>query len=273
MHMFLSSLAMAPDPSDPFVFASIHLLLHKQQQQQRTGKPSRSRSSSHSRLLPTSSASGGYGGNSRRHYKRKSRSRSNSKLPLHYLKPGALAQLRDAQRSARVSSSACSSKKKKRTDSSVDEMNDEEEDAGAAQRRSEDLGPHQSQVPAIASMTPGPSLRMFGPLCPQRKKLLAPKTPLPPLMVATTVAAPITPVNSSSLLPHDSGGESLLESLPLELLVSLPYLLICTYSLSSGNIIIRCQCKVLGGGLGNRPFPLGFEQLTCCFVTSLSIGD
>eukprot|EP00250_Pteridium_aquilinum_P033814 c6369_g1_i1 orf=346-1122(+) len=220
-------MAMAPDSSDPVVFASIHLLLQKQQQQ-RLGKSFRSRSSSHSKLLPISSSGmGGYGGSNRRHYKRKSRSCSNSKLPQNYLKPGALAQLRDAQRSARVSSSVCSSKKKKRTESSVDEVNDDDEAAGAGQMglpqgdavRSETMRPHQTQGPVVASMTPGPSHRMFGPLCPQRKKLLAPKTPLLPSLTTGTIAAPITPVHSSPPVLPDSRGESLLESIPLELLV------------------------------------------------------
>ncbi|MCO5599618.1 hypothetical protein L7F22_053724 [Adiantum nelumboides] len=211
---------MAPDPSDPFVFASIHLLLHKQQHQ-RTGRPSRSRSSSQSKLLPSTSS----GASSRRHHKRRSKRRNRSKLPLHYLKPGALAQLRDAQRSARVSSSLICSARKKRIASTLDEVNDAEEDAGTVnlatnretQARDNTLESRNAQVNA---MTPGPPARLFGPLCPQRKKLLAPKTPLPPsLGTIAAITAPITPVNSSPPLSPDVEGESLLESLPLELLV------------------------------------------------------
>ncbi|KAI5073466.1 hypothetical protein GOP47_0011479 [Adiantum capillus-veneris] len=214
---------MAPDPSDPFVFASIHLLLHKQQKQ-RVGRPSRSRPSSHSKLLPSTSS----GASSRRHHKRKSRSRISSKMPLHYLKPGALAQLRDAQRSARVSSSLVCATKKKRIASSINEAIDEEVDAGTVQLgvnpevqgRDGTLESRNTQISAVSSMTPGPPVRLFGPLCPQRKKLLAPKTPLPPTVPSVAaISAPITPVNSSPPLNSDPEGESLLESLPLELLV------------------------------------------------------
>lgn len=223
--MLVSSAAMAPDPSDPFVFASIHLLLHNQQQQ--TGKPSRPRSSGLSKIFPSSSFSAG--GNSRRHHKRKSRSRSNSKIPLHYLKPGALAQLRDAQRSARSSSSssACCAKKKKRVENFVHEDNDAEaateaEPArlargGAARGDGVGFPTPQGQVPAMAAMTPGPAVRVFGPLCPQRKKLLAPKTPLLPSIAAAPI--PVTPASATPQPPPNSGDESLLESLPLELLV------------------------------------------------------
>ncbi|KAH7446797.1 hypothetical protein KP509_01G076500 [Ceratopteris richardii] len=213
---------MAPDPSDPFVFASIHLLLHKQPHP-RSGRSSRSRLSGNSKVVTSTSSVS----SSRRHYKRRSRSRSRSKMPLHYLKPGALAQIRDAQRNARLSTSAlASSKKKKRIAGAADDLNDAEEDIGirqlgmniGLQRRDDAMESRQANPTDIASMTPGPSLRLFGPLCPQRKKLLAPKTPLPPAMV-DGLSVPITPLNPSPPAPPESEGESLLESLPLELLV------------------------------------------------------
>jgi hypothetical protein len=65
-------------------------------------------------------------------------------------------------------------------------------------------------------MTPGPVVRVFGPLCPQRKKLLAPK--------ASFATQPSASPSFSSPLPSSEelnyAGESLLESIPLELLVS-----------------------------------------------------
>ena len=75
-------------------------------------------------------------------------------------------------------------------------------------------------------MTPGPMVRVFGPLCPQRKKLLAPK--------ASLVNQPSAPSLLSSPLPssedYNVTGESLLESIPLELLVSTHLIVFVTFS-------------------------------------------
>ena len=239
----------------PFVFANIHLFLPMQHQQKNKKTSELFTSTASTSAHPCCSTSTistsliGHGGIiCKRHLKRKSKNHKNrgnvknTKKNLHYLKPGALAQLRDAQKSARlfpnsspnISHDLCNNvSKKRRIGSAVDDDNEEEdqEDDDTASNIAEDRRPavirtdHRvinidqvSNIPSASShdMTPGPMVRVFGPLCPQRKKLLAPK--------ASLVNQPSAPSSLSSPIPssedYNVTGESLLESIPLELLVS-----------------------------------------------------
>jgi hypothetical protein len=63
--------------------------------------------------------------------------------------------------------------------------------------------------------SPAPTLRSYGPACPQRKKLLAPKTPLTPAAQLIVMRSPLHVDDDS----RESLPESLLEALPVELLV------------------------------------------------------
>jgi hypothetical protein len=163
---------------------------------------------------------------------------------MHYLKPGALAQLRDAQRSARLYPSPSpdgnslgfcydvyKKRKSRRLHKDADAEEGEEHDEDDTPARLADVrrlvaiqsnnhgvvADQALNAPAVShDMTPGPVVRVFGPLCPQRKKLLAPKASF-----ATQPSA--SPSFSSPLPPSEElnyAGESLLESIPLELLVS-----------------------------------------------------
>ncbi|KAH7422965.1 hypothetical protein KP509_12G033400 [Ceratopteris richardii] len=210
---------MAPDPSDPFVFASIQFLIHKQQQR-KTSRYSRFGSSSSSRLFPSTISANG----TVRHTKRKNRICSCADPRRIYLKPGALAQLRDAHKNCRLTPLAIfSPKKKKKISSSINDSNSfETTDVEISQVRLPrgDEDRNDAQFMDIPSFTPGPSIRMFGPLCPQRKKLLAPKNPLHhPTVINAAASVPIMPDNFLPVSP-DPERVSLLESLPLELLVS-----------------------------------------------------
>ncbi|KAJ7522339.1 hypothetical protein O6H91_18G007100 [Diphasiastrum complanatum] len=119
-------------------------------------------------------------------------------IPYSYLKPGALAKYRDAQRSARVSYIAT----RKRSTRSIN-----------ASVAVEPIVPlNNTEQGTISSDIPSRiCTRAFGPACLQRKKLLAPKAAESP--VASEYVG-ITRSDTST-----SAQESLLESLPLELLV------------------------------------------------------
>lgn len=233
---------MAPDASDPFVFANI-LLLHNQQQQQRE-RLFRSLGLHNVLLLSPSSA------RRVRRCNRKHRSRkfNSSKMSLYYLKPGALAQMRDAQRSAARPALYSDCRANKRV---LDECNregmvlDSGHIHGYENGRGErvQLHPQQAETAAMATSQMSPtrlfgSNRILGPFFPQRKKLLAPKTPLP-----LPIAAPIA---SEIALPPmtDSSNESHLESLPLELLVSTALFHI-SWSKPSSRVLCVLYCTAL----------------------------
>eukprot|EP00249_Psilotum_nudum_P030486 c43145_g1_i1 orf=479-1306(-) len=128
------------------------------------------------------------------------RSKRKSGVPLRYLKPGALAQLLDAYRNAEAY--RCYAEKRRG-------LRDSRVASEPLLIRSGDVG----YPPVQVQLTPGPSVRVFGPLCPQRKKLLAPKASLSP---ANENPAGRTPNHAVAQTPS----ESPLESLPLQLLDS-----------------------------------------------------
>lgn len=144
--------------------------------------------------------------------------RKPGKKSRRYLKPGELAQI--AQRKARH---ACTTIGRKR----IIGMDGEPVTPG---QNVQSVGSNEaSQLPAspppVSSI--GTPLREFGPTCPQRKKLLAPKTPLTPAAQITLTRIPSVEsraphadtrvsLTEVSAQPHC---ESHLESLPVELLV------------------------------------------------------
>eukprot|EP00250_Pteridium_aquilinum_P035075 c8571_g1_i1 orf=3-548(-) len=177
---------MALEPAGPFVFASILSLLPQRQQQKESPAFS---FGFHN--VPALSSCLDMSHNSRCHRKHRSRRHKISKLPLHYLKPGALAQMRDAQKSAARSASnpACCAKKRlldnKDDHDQADMVLDSAQTLGYDVRRRQRVGfwPGQEPILATSIISPSPATRfpgatrVFGPLCPQRKKLWAPKVP------------------------------------------------------------------------------------------------
>eukprot|EP00249_Psilotum_nudum_P036039 c6214_g1_i1 orf=2-775(-) len=173
------------DCLDPFGFSGIQFLLGQTNKQHALkGKAGRS-------VVGKGSLDG----------KRRHGSKRKGRVALTYLKPGALAQLRDAQRSARA---YCSYVEKKK---GINDDRVASDPSLLSRADSANLPPMHIEV------TPGPSVRVFGPLCPQRKKLVAPKTPLSPAN-----ANPVG-LHTPNHAVAQSASESPLESLPLELLV------------------------------------------------------
>ncbi|KAJ7531044.1 hypothetical protein O6H91_14G030200 [Diphasiastrum complanatum] len=125
------------------------------------------------------------------------------RTPYSYLKPGALAQFRDAQRSARTVHSSIRR-------GIVDDgktINTAEEQAIPSQTI------NAEQALASSDFSCRVFRRSYGPACLHRKKLLAPKAEV--LLASTQVSA----ASSASEITEDSTQESLFEGLPLELLV------------------------------------------------------
>ena len=131
---------------------------------------------------------------------------------LHYLKPGALAQLRDERIRIRSSSSSCSRKRKRSSSENTNPSSSVE-----IVRVSDEI---QMNSPPL-------NFLVFGPVCPQRKKLSASKAIFP-------YSFPTAVLPSSQLITRESSSElsdpaipdvshsqqqSSLESLPLHLLV------------------------------------------------------
>lgn len=119
-----------------------------------------------------------------------------------YLRPGQLAQLVDEHKKSRISNGALGKKR-------IFENNF---------TRSRPLSAEVGDIsaPNLASSlsrSPVATVQVFGPTFPQRKKLVAPRTPLTPASQLTVVRDSMREVDFSSQ------PESSLESLPVELLV------------------------------------------------------
>lgn len=122
--------------------------------------------------------------------------------PRKYLRPGQLAKLVDDHKRSRI---PCTTLGRKRVvgDTTVSEK----PIAGTVENV------NTAELLSPLARSPVPTLRDFGPACPQRKKLLAPRTPLTP-------AAQLIVMRSPMRQPEiDSQSESHLETLPVELLV------------------------------------------------------
>jgi hypothetical protein len=125
-----------------------------------------------------------------------------------YLRPGQLAKLVDERKKSRISKEALGIKREAK-DLSV---------------RRRGLTIEVENVPTTnlsspLSRSPVPTIQEWGPAYPQRKKLVAPRTPLTPACQLTVMRTPMREMD----VPSQS--ESPLEGLPVELLVRLISLL------------------------------------------------
>lgn len=119
-----------------------------------------------------------------------------------YLRPGQLAKLVDERKKSRISKEALGIKREAK-DLSV---------------RRRGLTIEVENVPTTnlsspLSRSPVPTIQEWGPAYPQRKKLVAPRTPLTPACQLTVMRTPMREMD----VPSQS--ESPLEGLPVELLV------------------------------------------------------
>lgn len=119
-----------------------------------------------------------------------------------YLRPGQLAKLVDEIKKSCTSNGALGKKKL------VENIN--------FRRRPLSTIEENHSTPSVlspSSMSPVPTIHVFGPAYPQRKKLVAPRTPLTPTSHLTVMQTPMRRTE------FPSQSESPLEVLPLELLV------------------------------------------------------
>ncbi|KAJ7560326.1 hypothetical protein O6H91_04G124500 [Diphasiastrum complanatum] len=136
-----------------------------------------------------------YSGRTFQETKRNQRSRKAFYKMRKFMKPGALAQMRDIRKVARA---PCTTIGRKRI---IGADNEVESDKGS---------PDSRDLLALSPlMTPESSVQEFGPACPQRKKLLAPRTPMTHL---TTAAALDCEAGQAEV-------NSVLETIPLDILV------------------------------------------------------
>lgn len=121
-----------------------------------------------------------------------------------YLRPGQLAKLVDERKKSRISKEALGIKR-------------EVKDLSVRRRgltvEVENAPPTNLSSPL--SRSPVPTMQEWGPAFPQRKKLVAPRTPLTPACQLTVMRTPMREME----VPSQS--ESPLEGLPVELLVRL----------------------------------------------------
>ncbi|XP_024363372.1 uncharacterized protein [Physcomitrium patens] len=116
-----------------------------------------------------------------------------------YLRPGQLAKLVDEHKKSRMTNAL---RKKNKIGNSIFRKNSSALEVANVT---------DSTAPSLSS--PVPTLQVFGPAYPQRKKLVAPRTPLTPASQLTVVRDPMHEVD------FPSQSESPLEGLPVELLV------------------------------------------------------
>ncbi len=136
--------------------------------------------------------------------------RSQGTRTRKYLRPGQLAKLVDDHKRSLVPS--CTTFGRKRVGLGDNAHNNiVDKSLSAVVVAALDNGGGGNSV--ISS--PAPTLRSYGPACPQRKKLLAPKTPLTPAAQLIVMRSPLRADDDS----RESLPESLLEALPVELLV------------------------------------------------------
>ena len=119
-----------------------------------------------------------------------------------YLRPGQLAKLVDERKKSRTSKEALGIKR-------------EAKDLSGRRRgltvEVENAPPTNLSSPLLRS--PVPTMQEWGPTFPQRKKLVAPRTPLTPACQLTVMRTPMREMEAPSQ------SESPLEGLPVELLV------------------------------------------------------
>lgn len=145
-----------------------------------------------------------------------------------YLRPGQLAKLVDEHKKSCTSNGALGKKKL------VENIN--------FRRRPLATEVEIQSTPNVispSSMSPVPTIQVFGPAYPQRKKLVAPRTPLTPASHLTVMQTPLRRVE------FPSQSESPLEGLPVELLVRFfPHS--CTVGvIFSLFVVMRMPLKVL----------------------------
>lgn len=135
-------------------------------------------------------------------FQRNTESKAQGTRRRKYLRPGQLAKLVDEHKKSCTSNGGLGKKKL------VENINFRRRAlATEAENRS------SPDMLSPTSMSPVPTIQVFGPAYPQRKKLLAPRTPLTPASHLTVMQTPMRRTD----FPTQS--ESPLEGLPVELLV------------------------------------------------------
>ena len=121
-----------------------------------------------------------------------------------YLRPGQVAKLVDERKESRILKERLGRKRLV-------------EDHSARRRglTVEVENAPSTNLSSPLSRSPVPTIQEWGPACPQRKKLVAPRTPLTPACQLTVMRTPMREMDVSSQ------SESPLEGLPVELLVRL----------------------------------------------------